>query len=129
MPKVLLDTNVFIWLGENPEKISINAAASIYSEMELFLSAASIWEMAIKIKTDKLRLGFELEEFVNANASKHSISILPIFLDAIFKTLELELIHRDPFDRLIISQAMYKIFPSLAVILFLMLTLLNEFGK
>jgi PIN domain nuclease of toxin-antitoxin system len=111
MPLILLDTQVFIWLGQSPEKISDEAANHIYSETELFLSVASIWEMAIKVKTGKLRFDLPLNEFVTLNASKHSVSILPISLDSIFKTLDLDLIHRDPFDRIIISQAMVQNLP------------------
>jgi PIN domain nuclease of toxin-antitoxin system len=111
MTKILLDTQGFIWLGQNPEKISTEAANHIYSEAELFLTAASIWEIAIKVKTGKLRFDLPLNEFVTVNAAKHSISILPISLDSIFKTLDLDLIYRNPFDRIIISQAIVHNLP------------------
>lgn len=102
--KILLDTHTFIWFinGNNllPEKVM-----RLISDPEnrCFLSIASIWEIAIKISIGKLKLrsNFEkIRDFLTAN----SIVLLPLEFEHLQTLLKLEYYHRDPFDRVIISQ-------------------------
>src|SRR5215210_6641632 len=104
-PKYLLDTQILIWLAQDPDKISLSAKAILASESTLLLSFVSIWEMAIKVKTGKLILGQLLNAFINAAISKYEIELLPISLNHLYKIQELELHHRDPFDRLLVAQS------------------------
>lgn len=101
----LIDTQIFIWLAESPEKISTVGKSIIASDAKLFFSTASIWEMAIKVKTGKLVLEQQLEDFIDTAFSKHRIELLPVSVVAIYYTQQLELHHKDPFDRILVAQA------------------------
>ena len=68
------------------------------------MSTASLWEITIKIKLDKLKLGIELKEF-GIILMENDIRILPITLEHLIEFLNLEDLHNDPFDKLIIAQA------------------------
>ncbi len=103
---LLLDTHVILWYitGDNqlPEKIVdiINDGSN-----RCYVSIASIWEIVIKLSLDKLEIrgGYEtIEDFFENN----DFEILPIDFDDTKTLLNLELIHRDPFDRMIIAQAL-----------------------
>lgn len=102
--KVLLDTHTFIWFINGnkllPEKVMLLISNP---ENQCFLSIASIWELAIKTSIGKLKLqsNFErIREFLAAN----SIVLLPTEFAHLQTLLKLEYYHRDPFDRVIISQ-------------------------
>jgi PIN domain nuclease of toxin-antitoxin system len=103
---ILLDTHAFIWLGTNQiDKLS-HAAVTSFLDLnnEIYISKASLWEMAIKINIGKLSLSKTLEELVSA-AVKNNIKILDIELQHILEYQKLKLHHNDPFDRLIIASA------------------------
>jgi PIN domain nuclease of toxin-antitoxin system len=108
---LLLDTQVIIWIEENPQKISVAAKEKIFSEPEIYFSKASVWEMAIKIKTEKLVLKQFLSAFIKNFQNDYHFEILDILLSHIYQTQELALHHRDPFDRLIIAQAIAENIP------------------
>lgn len=72
----------------------------------IFLSIASIWEMAIKISLGKLALDEPLEAFVKNHVERNDIKILEIAPHHIYPLEDLPFHHRDPFDRLIIAQCM-----------------------
>lgn len=108
MQKFLTDTHVLIWLAEEPGKISNLVEPLLNSDNELLLSYVSIWEMAIKIKTGKLKLAMNLEDFVTKAVEKHSLHFLPVSLEHIYQTDKLELLHKDPFDRLLIAQSIVE---------------------
>jgi PIN domain nuclease of toxin-antitoxin system len=104
----LLDTHSIIWFSGDSPKLSEKAYNIIRnSNNTLYLSLASIWEMAIKLKIGKLYLEIPLIDYVE-EIQKRSIILLPINLDHIVQTNELELIHNDPFDRLIIAQSIIE---------------------
>ena len=69
-----------------------------------YVSIASLWEIAIKIRLGKLSIKFHFEKFA-AYLSDNEIELLPISLEHLLQLLNLDLHHRDPFDRLIIAQA------------------------
>ncbi len=103
--KLLLDTHVFIWLDIQPSMLSITATQLIQqSDVNLFLSIASIWEMQIKIQLGKLHLNTTLQETITAQQAINGIRILSITPEHIYTLESLPLIHKDPFDRLLISQ-------------------------
>ncbi|MDD7985760.1 type II toxin-antitoxin system VapC family toxin [Lentisphaera marina] len=103
---ILLDTHAFIWFGTNRmDKLSELAITSFLDlNNEIYLSKASIWEMAIKINIGKLHLQKPLESLISS-AIKNNIKILDIELNYILNYQNLKLHHNDPFDRLIISSA------------------------
>ena len=103
---LLLDTHAFIWLDIQPAMLSTTASSLIQqSDVNLFLSMVSIWEMQIKIQLGKLHLNTTLEETITSQQTINGIRILPIMPAHIFALESLPLIHKDPFDRLLISQA------------------------
>lgn len=103
---LLLDTHAFIWLDIQPSMLSTTATNLIQqSDVNLFLSIASIWEMQIKIQLGKLHLNTALQETITSQQAINDIRILPITPAHIFTLESLPLIHKDPFDRLLISQA------------------------
>lgn len=107
MDKYIIDTQVLLWHSENPDKISKAANNIINSDVELYISIVSFWEIAIKVKTGKLQLpSNSFIDYYNLATSKGNLIVLDITKEAIAKTMDLELIHRDPFDRLIIASAL-----------------------
>lgn len=103
--RVLLDSHTLIWFYSGNERLTQKAKEIIENtQNECFLSLTSVWEMAIKIKLGKMNLGVSLEQFVE-DVTENGIQMLGVELKHILKTQELDFHHRDPFDRLIFSQA------------------------
>jgi PIN domain nuclease of toxin-antitoxin system len=103
---VLLDTHVFIWLSINPERLSEQAAALLIDEANRwFLSVVSVWEIQIKRQLGKLTLSLPLQDLIANQQQTNGLQLLSIKLDHIFMLENLPQFHRDPFDRLIIAQA------------------------
>lgn len=107
--RALLDTHAFIWWASDDESLTPVARNAIGDRAnEVFLSAASTWEMAIKIAIGKLTLRLPLSDFVLSQISQYQFRQLPITYSHTYKVRELPLLHRDPFDRLLIAQAMVE---------------------
>jgi PIN domain nuclease of toxin-antitoxin system len=104
--RLLLDTNVFIWLNDAPAQIPQGIMAMMAdSDNELLFSLVSVWEMQIKIQLGKLKLQDPLSEILLTQQSENNLQMLPIHLEHIWAIAELPNHHRDPFDRLLIAQA------------------------
>lgn len=104
--KLLLDTHVFLWLRNEPEKIPLHIM-NLYEDMrsDAFLSMASIWEMQIKNQLGKLALDIPLNELIDQQCLKNGLQILAIETTHIYALKNLPAHHNDPFDRLILTQA------------------------
>jgi PIN domain nuclease of toxin-antitoxin system len=113
--RVILDTNSFLWFISGNEKLS-NAAKIFISDFnnELILSTASLWEIAIKISIGKLELSQPYDKFIPQQLEENDIAILPITLKHLTKLIDLSFKHRDPFDRLIIAQALSEDLPVIS---------------
>jgi PIN domain nuclease of toxin-antitoxin system len=104
--KALLDTHAFIWWDSNPAKLSTQARAACEDRTNvIFLSAASAWEIQIKLQLGKLNLRLSLEEVIASQQKTNNIQILPIALRHVLALKDLPSPHKDPFDRLLIAQA------------------------
>jgi PIN domain nuclease of toxin-antitoxin system len=104
--RYLLDTHALIWFLEGDDQLSKKAKQIMEnSENELFVSAVSLWEMAIKISIKKLNLTQPLDNIIE-NLTHESIHILPIDIPSILEIQNLPFYHKDPFDRLLIAQAL-----------------------
>jgi PIN domain nuclease of toxin-antitoxin system len=104
--KLLLDTNVFIWLNDAPHRVRNRVMTVIANpDNDLFLSLTSIWEMQIKIQLGKLELNDSLPDILKTQQVENNIQILTINLNHIWSLENLPNHHRDPFDRLLIAQA------------------------
>lgn len=110
--KHLLDTHAFLWwIGDDPA-LSRRARAALADPGNTFLlSMASAWEMAIKISLGKLELDANLERFLPEQMSANGFSMLPIDLRHVSRAARLPFHHRDPFDRLIVAQALVEEVP------------------
>lgn len=112
--RILLDTHTFLWWTNNSPQLSKNAREIIANpESELFLSAASGWEIAIKMQLGKLRVADDLERFIAEQLSLNQIVTLPITMHHALHVHNLPLHHRDPFDRMIITQSQLEKMPVL----------------
>lgn len=108
--KVLLDTHAFLWWLAEDSKLSARARRIIGSDTnELFLSAASVWEIAIKASLSRLNLGIENPEtVVTQGMAAYGIRSLQIELHHALRTYSLPHHHNDPFDRMLIAQSIVE---------------------
>lgn len=110
--KLLLDTHTFLWWITDSPELSVRVRDAIRNpENELFLSVASAWEMAIKVDLGRLHLPVRPDRFIPNQLAKNAIESLPIQMGHALNVSRLPLIHRDPFDRIIISQAILEKMP------------------
>ena len=102
---LLLDTNIFIWLNDSPQRIPDRIMLIVTdSTNNLSLSLVSVWEMQIKIQLGKLELQDSLQQILTTQHSDNNLQILGIDLSHILRLASLPHHHRDPFDRLLIAQ-------------------------
>jgi PIN domain nuclease of toxin-antitoxin system len=112
--KYLIDTQILLWIFGDHTKLSPKALDIIKeTDNQLFVSAASFWEVAIKLSLEKLTLPVGLEQFMEETLA-NNIEILGIEISHILKVASLPFYHRDPFDRLIISQSIVEGLPILS---------------
>ena len=103
--RVLLDTHVLVWYLEgNPNLSRPQRELIVRPETEVFVSIASLWEIAIKTSIGKLRLTRSLSD-VFQQLSTQSIELLNIAPGHVLQVASLPFHHRDPFDRMIVAQA------------------------
>lgn len=114
--RYLLDTHSLIWFIGGDDQLSVRARRVIEDESnELFISVASLWEMAIKFSIGKLDLGRPFEELFPSELEKNSIEVQSITVDHLKNVCNLPFHHRDPFDRLIIVQSHVEKLPIISV--------------
>jgi PIN domain nuclease of toxin-antitoxin system len=100
--RLLLDTHIFCWSFYEPKRLSAKAFQVITSAEEVFVSSASIWEIAIKVRLGKMEADpWELFDQIEAN----DFYELPVLSKHALLVANLPLHHSDPFDRLLIAQA------------------------
>ena len=104
--RFLLDTHTFLWLATDPERVRPEVRSRLAdASAEVWLSVASIWEMAIKTSLGKLSLRTPLGELVTAQCEAMSLSLLEVGRAHALGVESLPFHHRDPFDRLLVAQA------------------------
>jgi PIN domain nuclease of toxin-antitoxin system len=114
--QLLLDTHSFIWWSINSEKLSVTGQDLLFDRNNrLFLSVASVWEMQIKLQLGKLQLNPSLQELIKNQITINNLEILSIDLAHIWTLATLIHYHKDPFDRLLISQSITEIMPILSI--------------
>jgi PIN domain nuclease of toxin-antitoxin system len=113
--RLLLDTHTFLWYISDSPQVSEKAREHIDDEKnQILLSAASVWEMAIKHSQGKLNLTMSFEVFVLLQLRMNDFRLLDIQRREIAAVATLPFYHRDPFDRLLIAQAMVERIPILS---------------
>lgn len=104
--RLLLDTNVLIRALIDPKRLSTEAQTVLEDpEHEVFFSAASVWEIAIKFALGRADFKVSPEEIVESAEASGFVE-LPVRAHAALKVATLRHLHRDPFDRLLVAQAM-----------------------
>ncbi|MCL1467292.1 type II toxin-antitoxin system VapC family toxin [Argonema galeatum] len=104
--KLLFDTHTFIWWDSQPNNLSQTALALLQDRSNiLLLSVISIWEMQIKLQLGKITLNRSLLEIIENQQQTNQIEVLPVKLAHVLELDSLPLVHKDPFDRLLIAQA------------------------
>lgn len=110
--KLLLDTHSFLWFIGGDERLSLTARALIEDATnDVFLSVASLWEMAIKISLGRLQFAQPFETLISQQISVNRITVLNITISHTAKVAVLPFHHRDPFDRLLAAQALVEQMP------------------
>ncbi len=103
--KLLLDTCTFLWLAGGGT-LSPRAAAAVRDQAnDVFLSAASVWEIVVKHRRGRLPLPEAPEQFVRSRREARGVVPLPFDEEAAVQGARLPELHRDPFDRMLIAQA------------------------
>lgn len=107
--RLLLDTHAFLWFIMGSANLSVDARALIENTAnERLLSVAGLWEIAIKTSLGKLTLSAPFDELIPAQLRLNGIDLLNIKVDHLSTLSTLPFHHRDPFDRLIIAQAIVE---------------------
>ena len=105
--RLLLDTHTLIWAVDDPSKLSGPATTALQDPAnELLLSAATVWELAIKIGQKKLTLSLPYREWMDRAIADLELTLLSITVEYADKQAGLPSHHKDPFDRMIIAQAL-----------------------
>lgn len=107
--RLLLDTHAFLWFAAGDERLSVRARRRIEDPVhDKFLSVASIWEAAIKVSLGKLALAVSLDVVIDEGALSNGITLLDVRREHAAAVEHLPFHHRDPFDRLLVCQAMME---------------------
>jgi PIN domain nuclease of toxin-antitoxin system len=107
--RLLLDTHTLIWALDDPSKLSGLAATALQDPTnDLLLSAATVWELAIKTGQKKLTLSLPYRQWMDKAIADLELSIVPVTVVYAERQAGLPPHHKDPFDRLIIAQALVE---------------------
>ncbi len=110
MSSILLDTHAFIWLSEDDPNLQISTREMIETTDDVFVSIASFWEISIKLTISKISLQTDFNDIeVRFNSTR--FKLLPISIKDTIQLRQLPLYHKDPFDRILIAQAMNRAIP------------------
>ena len=105
--RVLLDTCTFLWIIAGSKDLSPTATHQFADpDNEVFLSVVSLWEISVKHALGKLPLPTPIERFLVEQRERHEITVLPLEEQAVLYLHKLPRLHRDPFDRMLICQAL-----------------------
>lgn len=103
---ILLDTCTFLWIITGDKKLSARAREHfINPENEIYLSVISTWEISIKHSLGRLPLPEKPEQFIPTQRKRHGVKTLPLDEESALYLTRLPLLHNDPFDRMLICQA------------------------
>jgi len=104
--RLLLDTHIFLWFISGDARLPSRLRDSIRNpEQEVYLSVVSLWEAIVKHQLGRLQLPQPPEQYLPLQRARHQIASLPLDEASVRHLVGLPLIHRDPFDRMLICQA------------------------
>jgi PIN domain nuclease of toxin-antitoxin system len=112
--RALLDTHAFLWWIDDHPKLSLRAREFIKNgDNELFFSSVSAWEIIIKSQLGRLDIPENPEAFISKELAINSIHSLPLHINHALHIYRLPHYHRDPFDRILVAQALVEKLPIL----------------
>jgi PIN domain nuclease of toxin-antitoxin system len=112
--KALLDTHAFLWWVTDQPRISQRVRGIIENgHNEIFVSAASGWEIIIKFQLGRLLLPEDPEGYLMEQIRRNAFQVLPIRMYHSLRLLALPSLHKDPFDRMLVAQAQFEKLPIL----------------
>ena len=104
--RLLLDTCTFLWLNGDPERLPPRVREAFEStENDLYLSAVSVWEIAVKWAAGRLTLPEEPSVWVPSRREQNGVASLAVTEEAVVQVTKLPKLHKDPFDRMLVCQA------------------------
>ncbi len=110
--KLLLDTHVIIWASDEPLKLSQNARTALRDvDNDLYISAATIWELSIKVGIGKLSLSGSYRPWLIEAITTLGLGVLPVTIDVGERQTLLPRHHGDPFDRWLVAQSFHEAMP------------------
>jgi PIN domain nuclease of toxin-antitoxin system len=110
--RVLLDTHAFLWWVDGTHPVGRRAKTAVAdADTEVLLSIASCWEIAIKVSLGKLRLAKPVDRFITEQLALNGFSVLEASLRHVCRVADMPFHHRDPFDRVLIAQALLEDIP------------------
>lgn len=109
--RALLDTHTFLWAIADDKRLSRRAQKIFTGPNDLWVSVASVWEISIKVQAGKLPLPDPPGPYIVKQLGENRIGILPIDLRHVLRVETLPGYHRDPFDRMLISQSIEEKLP------------------
>ncbi|NBD17109.1 MAG: PIN domain-containing protein [Cyanobacteria bacterium] len=105
--RILLDTHIFLWFISGDAQLSTNVRDSIRDpDNEVYLSSVSVWEAIVKYQLGKLPLPESPETYLPKQRELHQIASLALDENSVIQLAKLPPLHRDPFDRMLICQAL-----------------------
>jgi len=114
--KLLLDTHTLIWAVDNPAKLGKTASTELQDPAnELVLGTGTIWELAIKIGQGKLALSMPYRKWMERAIADLSLTIAPVTIEIVEHLIGLPMHHKDPFDRLLVCQALNDKLPVVSI--------------
>ena len=114
--KCLIDTHTLLWYTLNESPLSSTAHQLIINQNnEILISPASYWEIAIKISIGKLILHQPYQDFIDVCLNQYQFNILAITPEHTGALINLPFYHKDPFDRLLVAQAIVENIPIISV--------------
>ena len=110
--RLLLDTHTLFWSVEEPAKVSATAMAAMQPRANVvLLSAATVWELAIKVGQGKIGLSLPYRQWMDRAFADLKLTILPVTVEYADRQSALPPHHKDPFDRLLVAQALVEGIP------------------
>jgi PIN domain nuclease of toxin-antitoxin system len=107
--RILLDTHIFLWFISGDTQLSAEVRDAIREpDNEIYLSAVSVWEAIVKYQLGKLPLPEHPETYLPKQRDLHQIDSLSLDENSVVQLAQLPPLHRDPFDRMLICQALHN---------------------
>lgn len=113
--KILIDTHIFLWFILEDDRLNFKLFDLLEADHDVFISVASLWEIAIKSSINKFQLPEPFHPFIQEQVKINDFEILEINYDHLNLVAKLDFYHRDPFDRLMISQAIVEEMPVVSL--------------